>query len=289
MREFDYRNPATVDEVVELLHQYQKKAKVLSGGTDLVIELRKDKAPAELELVVNIAHLTELRYIKEDGAWIRIGANTTHADLASSELVQKECKALARAARSVGSPQIRNRGTIGGNIVNASPAADSVPVLVALDAVLTLRSAAGTREVPITAIYSKPYQTNIASDELLTEVAFRKMSGAAKSAFIKLGRRNALAISRMNVAVVLEQDDTGMINDIRIAPGSTMPIPGRCKRAEAVLLGQHPTEELISAAGARVSEEMIAVSGYRWSTEYKKPVIEALTKRAIYEALEGRA
>lgn len=289
MREFDYINPRTVDEVLMLLSDYQTRAKVLSGGTDLLIELRKDKAPAELEMVINIAHLAELRYIKEDGDWIRIGANTTHADLANSQLILQECTALSRAARTVGSPQIRNRGTIGGNIVNASPAADPVPVLVALDAVLRLRSAQGVREIPLTELYVKPYQTKIAPDELVTEVSFRKLPRTAKSAFIKLGRRNALAIARMNVAVILDQDEAGIVRDVRIAPGSTMPIPGRCSAAEAVLLGQTLTEEQIVIAGAKVSEEMIAKTGYRWSTEYKKPVIETLTKRAIREAWEGQA
>lgn len=288
MREFDYLHPQTLAEGLELLARYQNRAKVLSGGTDLLIELRKEKGPAGPELIVNIAHLTELRYIREDGDWIRIGANTTHTELAASRLVQRECRALADAARTVGSPQIRNRGTIGGNIINASPAADPVPVLTALDAVLSLRSAHSQREIPIADLYTGPYQTTLRADELLTEVAFRKLPATAKSAFIKLGRRNALAIARMNVAVILDPDETGVIRDLRIVPGSTMPVPGRCRGAEEVLRGRQPTEELVAAAGAEVSAEMLAKTGYRWSTAYKKPVIEALTRRAIYQALEGQ-
>lgn len=285
MREFTYLHPKNISETLVLLEQYKRKAKILAGGTDLLIELRKDQGFEELEVVINIAHLVELIYIHEDGDWIRIGANTPHIDLVKSTLLQKQVSALPDAARTVGSPQIRSRGTIGGNIMNASPAADVVPVLVALDAILTFRSAQGERQVAITEIFEKPYQTNIPPEELLVEIAFRKLPPTAKSAFIKLGRRNALAIARMNVAVVIDQGEDGIIQDIRIAPGSTTPKPTRIKIAEGVLLGHKPTEELIERAGFKVSEEMINLSGYRWSTDYKNPVIEVLTCRGIRKAL----
>ncbi|AZR72584.1 hypothetical protein BBF96_03790 [Anoxybacter fermentans] len=288
MREFNFIQPKSVDEVLELLNIYGSKAKVVAGGTDLIVELRKDEGPKDLEVVINIAHLDDLNYIKDDGEWVRIGAATPHAKVVKSGLIQKEIPALAYAANSVGSPQIRNRGTIGGNIMNASPAADTVPVLVALDAVLTFRSVSGKRRVPITDIYVKPYKTNVPPEELLVEVSFKKLPATASSAFIKLGRRNALAISRMNVAVILDRDAEGVIKDIRIAPGSTTPVPSRIKCAEEVLLGKKPTDELIELAGSKVSEEMIRISGYRWSTEYKKPVIEALTRRGIRKALGGQ-
>lgn len=326
MREFNYLHPQTVEETVQLLHEYGQRAKLLAGGTDLLIQLRKDGGSKELEAVINIAHLRELNYIKEDDEWIRIGANTTHAQVANSELILRDVQALADAARTVGSPQIRNRGTIGGNIINASPAADPVPVLVALEAVVTIQSVRGSREIPLTDIYVKPYQTNIASDELLTEIAFKKLPATARSAFIKLGRRNALAIARMNVAVIVDRDAEGVVRDIRIVPGSTMPRPGRVQGAEAVLLGQklalesksasainsrsatsgkndsvdttevadladksvmNLTEELIQQAGQKVAEEMVALTGRRWSTEFKEPVIAALTRRGIRQALEG--
>lgn len=287
MREFDYLHPENVEETIALLHDYQDRAKVISGGTDLIIELRKDEGPKDLEVMIGIAQLEELRYIKDDDEWVYIGANTTHSDLVNSDVIRREVSALSEAANSVGSPQIRNRGTIAGNILNASPAADTVPVFVALDSILTLQSKAGERKVPICDIFVKPYQTNIRSDELLVEVAFKKLPTTTRSSFIKLARRNALAISRMNVAVILDIDSDGIISDIRISPGSTTPVPARIKSAEAVLLGKRPNDELIEAAGFEVSQEMIRISGYRWSTDYKKPVIEALTRRSIKKALEG--
>lgn len=288
MREFNFVSPKNVSETLELLASYQKRAKVVAGGTDLIVELRKDHGPPDLELLVNISHLVELNYIREDQEWVYIGAGTTHAQLTSSEIINRELPALAIATRSVGSPQIRNRGTLGGNILNASPAADTVPVLVAINAQLTLRSNQGVeRKAAIADIFVKPYQTNVLPSELLVEVAFKKLPKTTSSSFIKLGRRNALAISRMNVGVVVLQDDQGFIKDIRIVPGSITPTPMRIKNAEDLLLGKRPTAELIKLASEKVSAEMINLSGYRWSTDYKKPVIEALTKRGIKKALEG--
>ncbi|MCK4257751.1 MAG: FAD binding domain-containing protein [Halanaerobiales bacterium] len=287
MREFNFKNPTSVRDALKLLENYGSQAKVIAGGTDLLIALRNDEGPKELKVVINIADLSELNYIKDDGEWIRIGANTTHTQVNESELIQNEIPALAKAAGMVGAPQIRNRGTIGGNVMNASPAADTVPVLVALDAILAFKSTQGERKIPISKIYTKPYKTNIFPEEILVEVAFKKLPSTASSAFIKLGRRNALAISRMNVAVILDRDSSGVITDIRIAPGSTTPTPTRIKVAEEILLGKIPTDTLIDQAGEKVAEEMIRVSGYRWSTDYKKPVIDSLTRRGIHQALEG--
>lgn len=288
MREFNLISPKNVGETLELLMIYRERAKVIAGGTDLLVELRKDQGSKNLELIINTAQLAELNYIKEDEEGVYIGAGTTHTQLTCSEIINRQIPALATAAKSVGSPQIRNRGTIGGNILNASPAADTVPLLVALNSQLTFRSDQGVeRKVKITDIFVKPYQTNVQPTELLVEISFKKLPVATSSSFIKLGRRNALAISRMNVGVILYQDELGFIRDLRIVPGSTTPTPSRIKDAEKVLIDQKPTMELIKLAGEKVSAEMINLSGYRWSTDYKKPVIEALTQRGIQRALEG--
>ena len=287
MKEFDYYHPVDIDETLKYLGKFKEKAMILAGGTDLILDLRQDKGVEGVENIINIAHLDQLQYIKEEGDQIKIGAGITHGELAKSKLIQREVPALAQAARTVGSPQIRNLGTIGGNIINASPAADPVPILVALESILTLKSSNGVRHIPITDIYKGPYQSEIKEDELLTEISFRKLPPTATTAFIKLGRRNALAIARMNVAVIISKGLEGIIKDVRIVPGATTPVPMRIKSAEDILLNNQADEELISQAGEKVAEEMIKISGYRWSSEYKKPVIATLTRRGIYEALEG--
>lgn len=287
MFKYDYLRPASVKEACELLKKHGDSARVIAGGTDLLVQLRdEDEKWADIKYVVDLTSIDDLRYIREDGDKIRIGVLTTHTSIVNSKLLRENVPFFSEAASTVGSPQIRNRGTIGGSIGNASPAADPVPPLVALDAVVKIVGANGEREELLKSIIVKSYKTSLASDEIITEVSFNKLAPNAKSAFLKLGRRQALAISRMNVGVVVALDDKGAISDIRIAPGCIFATPDRVKIAEDVLIGKVPTEELIIEAGKKVSEEMINRTGIRWSTEFKKPAIEALTKRAIKKALE---
>jgi len=286
MMRFNYYRPASVKEACELLNQYQGEAKVIAGGTDLMVQIRdEDKKIAGMKVVIDISHINELRYIQEEDNVIHIGTIVTHDQIYNSPMLRTAAPLLSEACNTVGSPQIRHRGTIGGSICNASPAADPVPALVALNAKVKLESVRGERVVPMVEIFEKPYKTNIAPDELLTEVSFKRLPGSARTSFIKLGRRKALAIARMNVAVVLVLDENDVITEARIAPGSVLPKPGRVSEAEAILVGQKPTAELFESAGKKVAEVMVEKSGIRWSTPYKEPVIAVLTRRALDQAL----
>ncbi len=286
MIEFDFVRPKTVEEALAFLKKEGESTRVLAGGTDLLVKLRS-LCPEDEGLpryVMDITALEELRGIEESDGSLSIGPLTTHGEIAVSEPVKKYAPLLAQACSRVGATQLRAVGTIGGNIINASPAADSVPALVALDAEATFRSAGGERRTPLKEIFLKPNQTDIRPDELLVGIAFPKLPEGAKTAFVKLARRNALAISRMNIAVVVVLKD-GVAAEVRISPGSTTPLPDRIAAAEEVLLGKTPDQELVRRAGEKVSEEMIARSGVRWSTPYKQPVIEALASRALRRAL----
>lgn len=288
MFKFNYLRPASVAEACRLLAAHEDKARVVAGGTDLLVQFRdEDKKWSGIEFVVDISHIKEMRYIKEDREEIRIGALATHSDIFNSALLRKFVPFFSESSGTVGSPQIRNRGTIGGSIGNASPAADPVPPLVALDAVVTIAGEKGERKELLKSVIADSYKTALKIDEIITEISFKKLPQGAKSAFVKLGRRKALAISRMNVGVVVVLDDKGAASDVRIAPGCIFAVPDRVKAAEEVLLGKVPCEELFIEAGRKVSDEMIERTGVRPSTEYKRPVIEALTKRALKEALEG--
>ena len=285
MFRFSYERPTTIADACAILAASSGKAKVIAGGTDLIIGLRdEDKKVAHVEKVVDITHIPALKYIKTDGEVIRVGALVTHDEIFNSPILKSAAPFFAEASNTVGSPQIRHSGTIGGSICNASPAADPVPPLLALDAEVTLISAKGKRVVKLATIYDRPYKPTIGADELLTEVSFSVPAGA-KTAFVKLGRRKALAIARMNVAV-LAVVKAGIVEDIRIVPGSVLPKTMRVEAAEAVLLGKKPTEELIAKASRKIAEVMLEMSGVRWSTPYKEPVIEALTRRALTKALE---
>ncbi len=282
---FNFIRPKTLGEVLDFLAEKGEKAKIVAGGTDLLVELRGippgGKGP---EWVVDISGLPELKGIREEGEIITVGSGVTHREVHTSDLIREGAPLLAAASATVGAAQHRNIATIGGNIMNASPAADTVPALIALEAEAVLKSREGERAGKLSEIFVKPYQTDASPGEILTAVRFRRLPAGAKSAFVKLGRRNALAISRMNVAVVLFLED-GTVREARIAPGSATPMPERFAEAEAVLLGRKPSEEILRSAGAAVAAEMVERSGRRWSTPYKEPVIAALTARALREAL----
>ena len=280
---FDYKIPRTLEEACDLLWEFREKSRIIAGGTDLVIGLRNgDLRP---QCLVDITGLEELRKIKEEDGMICVGAGVTHSEIVSSALVARHGKLLSEAACRIGSLQIRNLGTLGGNIVNGSPAADTLPPLMVLDAVGKVISKEGEKEVPLPQLFNRPYETCLKPYEILTQVRFPKLPSSARSSFIRLARREAMAIARMSVAVVL-QLERGLIEDIRISVGSVTPTPGRMSDAEAALKGKLPNDEGIRVAARKVSETMIRQSGIRRSTAYKKPVVEALAIRAIRKAIE---
>lgn len=285
---FDYKTPNTIQEAVELLWQADGKAKIIAGGTDLVIGLRnEDQHP---QRIIDITRIEELRKIEEKNGAISIGAAVTHSEISSSLLIKKFAKVLSDAVSEIGSPQIRNLGTIGGNIVNASPAADTLPPLMALNAIGKVVSKEGEKQVPLHQLFKGPYETSLRPHELLAHVTFQKLSSEMRSSFVRLARRDAMAIARMSLAIVLKiEKREKRIKDIRIAAGSVTPTPQRMSEAEAFLIGKSPDEGTLQRASVKVSETMIHRSGVRPSTSYKRPVVEALFIRAMRRAIEGEA
>ena len=282
---FDYKTPKTPDEACHLLWEADGKAKIIAGGTDLVIGLRNgDPSP---QYLIDITRIEELRKIEEKNGTISIGAAVTHSEIASSLLLKKFGTILSEAASEIGSPQIRNLGTIGGNIINASPAADTIPPLMVLDAVAKVMFKEGEKEVPLGQLFKGPYETNLKPNEILVQIKFHKLLSGVKSSFIRLARREVMAIARMSVAIVLQiEKGRGRIEDIRISLGAVTPTPQRMSDVEAYLKGKYPDEELLRMASKKVSEAVIHRTGIRPSTSYKAPVIEAMFIRAVRKALE---
>ncbi len=286
MLTFDYFKAVSIDNACELLRQFNDEARLIAGGTDIMVQIRKDDDRlSNMKHIIDIGDIPELSYVESKGDTIQLGAGLTHSQALSSALLKENVPFLVDAVSSIGSPQIRNRGTFGGNICNASPASDLIPVLVALGAKLRLKKAGGERIVDVVNIFEKPYKTSLSPDEMIVEISFEKLPHGTKTAFIKLGYRKAVTIARMNIAVCVTLEN-GIITDTRISTGAVMPTPGRITSAENILKGFRPTEDLIESAAKEVSEEMIRRSGYRWSTEYKKPVVQVLAKRALKKALE---
>jgi CO/xanthine dehydrogenase FAD-binding subunit len=281
---FDYQIPKTLREACDLLWKYGEKARVIAGGTDLVILLRDGKE--QPQCVVDITHIPELRKIEEKDGMICIGAGVTHSEISSSPLVRRYGRVLSDAAGEIGSPQIRNTGTIGGNIVNASPAADTLPPLMILNAVAKVATKEGEREVPLQQVFEGPYQTNLKPHEILVRITFQKLPPDAMTSFVRLARREAMAIARMSVALLLQMEKgNDRIRDIRVSLGAVTPTPRRLSGVEVFLKGKSPGEVTLKMVSKKVSEEMVKQAGVRPSTSYKSPVVEALFMRAFREAL----
>lgn len=286
MNRFQYHRPKSLEEACRLMKAYGETGHVMSGGTDLLVQYRnKDAKFKDMKHLVDLGALKKLDYIIEKEGWIHIGALATHTTIKDSEVINEKAPLLSGGCNSIGSPQIRNMGTIGGGICNASPASDVVTPLIALNAKAVIQDSMGVKTVNIEELFEGPYQTNLKSGEILKEVMFPILSDGSQTVFEKLGRRKAMAISRMNMGVVATCNDEGSVTDIRIAPGCVFSVPSRVFASESILLAQKPTLELIEKASQKVAEEMIAKTGIRWSTRYKEPVVIAMTKRALCKGL----
>lgn len=283
MQKLSYLKPQTLKEALGYLNEYGAKVKPYAGGTDLMVQLREGSSRLkDVEYLMDVQALSELRGIEVLSDSISIGAMTSHTEVNTSEVLRKHVPFLSEASSTVGSTQIRNKGTVGGNICNASPAADTLSPFVALNARLTVVSVDGTREVMVKDAMEKAGKLKLSANEMVTRIVIDRIDDCS-TAFIKLGRRKALAISRMNTAAALKVKD-GVIVEARIAPGCVFSTPDRVECAETLIVGKAPSAELFEQAGKSVSEEMIKRTGIRWSTEYKKPVVEALVCRALCRA-----
>src|SRR5262245_42482033 len=240
-------SPTKLEEVYELLAERGRRAKIIAGGTDLMVALNT-KSLADREFI-DIWRLNELRGIDDEGETIRIGALTTYTQLIKSPLIQLSVPALIEASRTIGAIQIQNRGTIGGNIVNASPAGDSLPVLSAFDAEVELGSVRGARRVRFNNFYTGYRQTVMEPDELLLAIRLRKSKPNERSFFFKVGTRRAQAISKVVMAVKVGSKGAE-INSISIALGSVARVVVRAFRTESLL-----TSAILNATIIERSEE----------------------------------
>ena len=285
MQTIQYLKPGNLAEALDWMERYAGKVKPYAGGTDLMVQLREGaKRLASTEYLLDLGGLSELRGIKVGEQIISIGCMVSHTEVNESADILRLAPFLSKACGTVGSPQIRNNGTVGGNICNGSPAADSLSPFVALNAKLVIASKNGQRTELVQNFYEGASKVKLADNEIAVRIEFERIDNY-KTAFIKLGRRKALAISRMNAAAAVRLDEAGAIADVRLVPGCVFSTPMRVEKAEAFLLGKTPSPELFSECGKIVSAFMIECTGVRWSTEYKQPVVEALSQRALCEAL----
>ncbi len=278
-KDLKFYKATKVDEAVKLLAD--NKLKLLAGGTDFMVDLRNEEDFLNgYDGILDLSHIDEIKKIIENDEHVEIGAMVTHRDIVDSDLIKEYYPALAQSAGAIGSTPIRNRATIGGNICNAAACADTLGPLIAFEGRAVLKSANGTRTMDVSEFVKWPYETGINEDEILVSFILPKPEEGAYSSFQKIGRRQALAITRISLAVkaVIE---SGVIKEINLVPGSATPVPTTFSKVEAEIKGKQLSEIDPKEIGEKAAEEMIGITGERWSTPYKKPALATLFRRAI--------
>ena len=281
---FDFHEPATIEEACQVMAELGPEAKPLAGGTDLIVNMKKKiLPPAHL---VSLSRIENLQQMVPSNGGVRIGAGITVSELSESHEIETRLKALSTGARGLGSPLIRNLATIGGNLVSARPAADLPPSLMAYGAMIVLKTNSGERSIPLEDLFLGPGETVLEPHEILTEIHINNPPPHSGAAYFKLGVREALEISLVNVAAFISLDDDDSIKEARIVLGSVAPTPIRSEDAEKVLLGEKPTGTLFTQAGEAASKECRPIDDFRASAAYKRAMVEVLTSRTLNMALK---
>jgi carbon-monoxide dehydrogenase medium subunit len=283
MTSIEYVKPNDLSDLHRVMAEYEARATVIAGGTNLIPDMRNgEKAP---ELLLDISDMTELAYIRENNGRIEVGAATTIAEMAASPVLLDNSPILASAAKQLGNPLTRNRATLGGNLANASPCADTAPPLLALGASVEILSPGGkTRQVPLSKFFKGYKFTDLVKGEILSGITFSKPDDSTKCSHTKIGLRNAASICVASVAVALDMDGK-TCRKARVAAGSVAPIPMRVIRVEKLLKGKEINAALLEECMAAVKAEISPISDVRGSLEYRSYVTSMILKRNIEHAL----
>lgn len=285
--QFEYMTPKSVEETCRLLKELGPEARVMAGATDLIPPMRDHAVKPEPKYLLDIKGipgLDELTYDEESG--LKIGALTKLRTIETSELVKKVNPAVAHAAKVIASTQIRYKGTLVGNICNASPSMDSAPNLLAQDAVILIQGVDGKREVPAKDFFTGVKRTCLQSGEMVTGVVIPPLGKNDRAVYIKHAVRKAMDLAIIGVAVKLTVKD-GVCSDAKIALGAVATTPILAPKAAEVLIGQKLTDEVIEKCGQAAMDSCSPISDIRASKEYRKAMIGVFTKRAVKACLEA--
>ena len=291
-----YFTPANVAEALELLARYQGEARIVAGGTDLVLELRR--RVRDTKVLIDISRIPGLEEVTQDpDGTFHLGPMVTHNHVVANSRLVAHAFPLARACWEVGAPQIRNRGTVAGNLITASPANDTITPLWAMDARLVLASRRGRRTVSFPDFYRGVRQVDMRPDEMLVDIQFPALRPNQRGTFLKLGLRRAQAISVVNAAVLLtfekdlapdEAPGTDVrVTEARITLGAVAPTIIRAPEAEAVLTGETLSDDRIGQAARRAAEAARPIDDVRGSAAYRRAMVETLVRRALLAVREG--
>jgi CO/xanthine dehydrogenase FAD-binding subunit len=265
--------PRTLDEALALVRDEPGVWRPFAGGTDLMVLLEAGRL--EHRKFFSIRHLVELRGVTESDGYVRVGALTSYTDVRRSELLARDFPMLGQAARETGGIAIQNRGTLGGNIANASPAADTPPALLVYGAEVELVSAAGTRRVPYEEFHTGYKRTVMRADELIAGVLLPRPAEGARHFYRKVGTRRAQAISKVCFAALAEVEG-GTLGKVRVALGSVAPVVLRCRRTEGVLSGRRLDAGLAESAAAELARDITPIDDVRSTARYRTRVAQNL-------------
>ncbi len=285
-----YYAPATVGEALDLLRRHGDACRLIAGGSDLILELERGVRHQEILVDISrVAGLDQIVHTTADGAgMLTLGANVTHNQVVATAGAVTHAFPLARACWLVGAPQIRNRGTVAGNLVTASPANDTITPLWAMDATVTLASATrGERTLPFDEFFLGVRRTALLSDEMLVRINVPTLKPSERGTFLKLGLRQAQAISLINVAVVLDLDSNGVVSRARIALGAVAPTIVRASQAESYLAGKALTDDVVDEAAALTASAARPITDIRASADYRRDMVRVYTARALRELRDG--
>lgn len=273
----------STEEAVDLLGKFKEDSKVISGGTDLIIGIRNNKFNPKV--LIDVFSIEKLREINLVDDYVELGGAVTFTQIVENPLFKSNLYGLYKSCRLVGSPQIRNKGTIGGNICNGSTAADTIPPLIALKAKIFLESTSGTRQVLLEDIF-KDKELKIRDDELLTKIRFKLAKENQILSFAKLGLRKALAISRIAISTFIELDGDKKISLVNVASGSIGRYPMRENSVEEYLLGKEINDETILQAVKVLQNEMDKRLEGRASLPYKRHAVEGILRESLEDGLK---
>ncbi len=280
--DFDYIRPATLREALDLLRAHGPGLRVLAGGTDLVLDMKR--GGAKPETLLDVGRLPELRVLAVEEGFLRIGAALTFSALSLSDVVRLHAPALSDAAAVVGSPQIRALATIGGNVATSSPAGDSLPPLAAQGADICLEGTAGSRSIPVSVFLAGE---GLKPGELIREIRVPVAQGGRRGVFVKLGRRNALAIARLSVALVAVRVGSGRLGDVRMALGTLGRAPVRVREAEALLTRSGLDKAVWLKAAEHASAAVSLSIPGRPTAPYKMRAVKGIVLEALERITNG--
>ena len=280
LKKFEYLKPDSIEETISILSQHGEKAQILNGGTDLIVGIRdKIIQPEYLIDIKAISQLNRITYNKQDG--LNIGATVTLNEISNSKVVQTHYPILVKACKTVGSYQVRNRATLVGNICNASPAADTTPPLLVLDAKVNIIGPTGEKIVPIHQFFTGVKKNILKKGEIVTSITIPPIKGKWFGVYLKQGRKKEVDLATVGVAVVCIRDE------VRIALGAVAPVPVRAFKTEELLKGKTIDESLLEKAGKSALTEVSPISDIRSSQEYREEIIKVLVRRAILQVKGG--